>query len=164
MSVIRLQNALGRLPQTRMREPVNFSLEADEHIAVMGPNGGGKSCLIDLITGRNLLMQGRLEYDFGPCTKPTAYGNIVQLTFEDALGSVEKPYYYQQRFNSQDRDESPLVMTVLKRALASGGVTATGLSADDARQAGHGLTHDEAVAAGSEDYTEFLQKGPDAKF
>ena len=157
MTIVRLQNALGRLPQTRMREPVNFTLEADEHIAVMGPNGGGKSCLVDLITGRNLLMQGRLEYDFGPGTKPTAYGNIVQLTFEDALGSVEKPYYYQRRFNSQDRDESPLVMTVLKRALASGGVTATGLSADDARLAGHGLTRDEAVAAGSEDYTEFLQ-------
>ena len=35
MSVIRLENSLGRLPQTRMREPVNFSLEAGEHIAVM---------------------------------------------------------------------------------------------------------------------------------
>ena len=77
MSVILLQNALGRLPQTRMAEPVNFSLEAGEHIAVMGPNGGGKSCLVDLITGRNLLMQGRLDYDFGPGTRPTAYGNIV---------------------------------------------------------------------------------------
>ena len=71
-----------------MAEPVNFSLEAGEHIAVMGPNGGGKSCLVDLITGRNLLMQGRLDYDFGPGTRPTAYGNIVQLTFEDALGTV----------------------------------------------------------------------------
>ena len=157
MSVILLQNSLGRLPQTRMAEPVNFSLEAGEHIAVMGPNGGGKSCLVDLITGRNLLMQGRLDYDFGPGTRPTAYGNIVQLTFEDALGTVEKPYYYQQRFNSQDRDESPLVMTVLKRALASGRVTATGLSADEAREAGHGLTREEAVAAGGEDDSEFLQ-------
>ncbi len=157
MTFINLQNALGRLPQTRMSEPVNFSLESGEHIAIMGPNGGGKSCLVDLLTGRNLLMQGRLDYDFGPGTKPAAYGNIVQLTFEDALGSVEKPYYFQQRFNSQDRDESPLVMTVLKRALASGKVTATGLSADEARLAGHGLTDDEARAAGSEDDSEFLQ-------
>lgn len=157
MSIISLHNAQGRLPQTRMSEPVNFSLEKGEHIAVMGPNGGGKSCLVDLITGKNLLLEGRLEYDFGPDTKPTAYGNIVQLTFEDALGSVEKPYYFQQRFNSQDRDESPLVMTVLKRALASGKVTATGLSADEARLAGHGLTADEARAAGSEDDSEFLQ-------
>lgn len=157
MSVISLSNALGRLPQTRMHKPVNFALEPGEHIALMGPNGGGKSCLIDLITGKNLLMQGLLQYDFGPGIKPTAYGNIVQLTFEDALGSVEKPYYFQQRFNSQDRDESPLVMTVLKRALASGNVSATGLSADEARMAGHGLTEEEARAAGSEDDAEFLQ-------
>lgn len=145
------------MPQTRMHQPVNFVLEPGEHIAVMGPNGGGKSCLVDLLTGKNLLMQGSLEYDFGPDTKPTAYGNIVQLTFEDALGSVEKPYYFQQRFNSQDRDESPLVMTVLKRALASGNVSATGLSADEARMAGHGLTLEDARAAGAEDDSEFLQ-------
>lgn len=157
MSTIKLTDALGRLPQTRMNRLVNFVLEVGEHIAIMGPNGGGKSCLIDLITGKNLLLQGSLQYDFGPGTKPSAYGNIVQLTFEDALGSVEKPYYFQQRFNSQDRDESPLVMTVLKRALATGKVTATGLSADEARMAGHGLTHDDALAAGAEDDTEFLQ-------
>ena len=157
MSTIKLTNALGRLHQTRMRRPVDFVLEPGEHIAVMGPNGGGKSCLVDLITGKNLLMQGSLEYDFGPGTRPSAYGNIVQLTFEDALGSVEKPYYFQQRFNSQDRDESPLVMTVLKRALATGNVSATGLSADEARMAGHGLTHEDACAAGAEDDSEFLQ-------
>lgn len=144
------------MPQTRMRRPVDFVLEAGQHIAIVGPNGGGKSCLLDLITGKNILMQGSLQYDFGPDVKPTAYGNIVQLTFEDALGSVEKPYYFQQRFNSQDRDESPLVMTVLKRALASGNVSATGLTADEARMAGHGLTEDEARAAGSEDDSEFL--------
>ena len=155
--MIKLENALGRLPQTRMRQPVNFSLCSGEHIAVMGPNGGGKSCLVDLLTGRNLLMQGRLEYDFGPGVEPTAYGNIVQLTFEDALGTVEKPYYFQQRFNSQDRDESPLVMTVLQRALASGNVSASGLSADEARMAGHGLTADEARAAGGEDDSQFLR-------
>lgn len=145
------------MPQTRMRRPVDFELEASQHIAVMGPNGGGKSCLVDLLTGKNLLMQGSLTYDFGPGTKPSAYGNIVQLTFEDALGTVEKPYYFQQRFNSQDRDESPLVMTVLKRALATGNVSATGLTADEARMAGHGLTDEEARAAGAEDDSEFLQ-------
>lgn len=157
MNTILLKDALGRLPQTRMKEPVTFSLETGEHIAIMGPNGGGKSCLIDLLTGKNLLVQGSLSYDFGPDTKPCAYGNIVLLTFEDTLGSVEKPYYFQQRFNSQDRDESPLVSVVLKRALASSNVSATGLSADEARAAGHGLTEADAQAAGAEDDSVFLQ-------
>lgn len=154
---ISLTNAIGRMPNTRMQKPVTFTLDKGEHIAITGPNGEGKSCLLDLITGKNLLMQGNLTYDFGPGVKPSAYGNIVQLTFEDALGSVEKPYYFQQRFNSQDREESPLVMTVLKRALASGNVSATGLSADEARAAGHGLTVEDARAAGAEDDSEFLK-------
>ena len=155
-TIIELKHALGRLPQTRMSQPVDFALCQGENIAIMGPNGGGKTCLADLITGKNLLLQGSLNYDFGPGVKPSAYGNIVQLTFEDALGSVEKPYYFQQRFNSQDRDESPLVSTVLKRALASGKVSATGLSADEARAAGHGLTIEDARNAGAEDDSEFL--------
>lgn len=155
MSKIKLQDALGRLPQTRLLAPANFTLGEGEHIAIMGPNGGGKSCLLDLITGKNALAEGSVEYDFGEGGH-SAYGNIVQLTFEDVLGSVEKPYYFQQRFNSQDRDESPLVATVLKRALASNSLSATGLSADDARAAGHGLTEEEARAAGSEDDAEFL--------
>ena len=156
MSRIVLNNALGRMPQTKMLAPVNFCLDEGEHIAIIGPNGSGKTCLVDLLTGKNILCQGTLEYDFGPGVRPSAYGNIVQLTFEDALGSVEKPYYFQQRFNSQDREESPLVSTVLKRALASGNVSATGLSADEARAAGHGLTADEARAAGAEDDDIFL--------
>ena len=156
MSKIILKDALGRMPQNRMLAPVNFVLDEGEQIAVMGPNGGGKTSLIDLITGKNMLLEGTSSYDFGPGETSSVYGHIVQLTFEDALGSVENPYYFQQRFNSQDRDESPLVATVLKRALASGDVSATGLSADDARAAGHGLTDDEARAAGAESDAEFL--------
>ena len=82
-----------------MSRPVDFVLGHDQHIAIMGPNGGGKSSLVDLITGKNPLLQGSLTYYFGEGVKASAYGNIVQLTFEDALGSVEKPYYFQQRFN-----------------------------------------------------------------
>lgn len=139
----------------RLAAPASFVLDEGEHIALMGPNGGGKSLLIDLLTGKNTLQTGSLTYDFGEGVAPRAFGNIIQLTFEDALGSVEKPYYFQQRFNSQDRDESPIVATVLKRAIAAGG-NGNGLSADEARMAGHGLTADEARAAGAEDDDEFL--------
>lgn len=155
MSKIVLTHAVGRHPEMKMAAPASFFLDDGEHIAIVGPNGAGKSLLVDLLTGKNTLQEGKLRYDFGPGVEPRAYGNVIQLTFEDALGSVEKPYYFQQRFNSQDRDESPLVMTVLKRALAAGG-NGNGLSADEARMAGHGLTEEEARAAGSEDDSEFL--------
>lgn len=151
---IALENAVARHPEKRLAHPVNFVMEAGEHIVIVGENGSGKSLLVDMLTGKSPLVSGSLTYDFGKDSNGEnipnrAYGNIIQLTFEDALGTVEKPYYFQQRFNSQDRDESPLVKTVLLRSLTGGG---SGLTADEARAAGHGLTEDEAREAGSENY------------
>lgn len=156
MATITLKEATGRHTATLLTAPASFILDRGEQIAIMGANGSGKSTLVGLLTGRIPLQAGSLTYDFGPDTPPIAYGNLSQVTFEDVLGTVEKPYYFQQRFNSQDCEESPLVATVLKRVLASGKVDASGLSADEARAAGHGLTSAEAQAAGAEDDSEFL--------
>lgn len=111
--IIALSGAVGRNPLVRLNAPADFLLGRQEHVAIVGANGAGKTLLTGLLTGRVPLSAGSLRYDFGPGTEPRAYGNIVQLTFEDALGSVETPYYYQQRFNSQDRDAAPYVWQVM---------------------------------------------------
>ena len=43
--IIALQNGVVRDESRRFRTPVNFTLEAGEHIAVMGLNGSGKKIL-----------------------------------------------------------------------------------------------------------------------
>lgn len=123
--VISLIHGIGRNPAVRFNAPVDFELNRQEHIAIVGPNGGGKNLLIDLITGRMPLREGTIRYNFrdfestasGDCdfahSSTSAYGNISVIKFEDAIGTVENPYYYQQRFNSQDRDESPLLRSTL---------------------------------------------------
>jgi molybdate transport system ATP-binding protein len=71
---------------------------------------------VDLLTGRMPLREGQLTLHFPPVegrSATAAYGNILLMKFEDAVGTVENPYYYQQRFNSQDRDESPLLRSTL---------------------------------------------------
>lgn len=49
---ISVENGVARHPLYRMKEPLNLRLGADEHIAIVGENGAGKSLLVDTLTGR----------------------------------------------------------------------------------------------------------------
>ena len=62
--IIALQNGVVRDESRRFRTPVNFTLEAGEHIAVMGLNGSGKTILIETLLGNLYLAEGKLNYDF----------------------------------------------------------------------------------------------------
>ena len=56
--IIALQNGVVRDESRRFRTPVNFTLEAGEHIAVMGLNGSGKTMLMKCICGFVLPTKG----------------------------------------------------------------------------------------------------------
>ena len=116
-SIISLKQGVGRNPNARLKAPADFVLGRQEHVVIMGQNGAGKSLLVDMITGAAALRGGSLSYHFSPPaeggTETSAYGNIARITFEDAIGSVENPYYFQQRFNSQDAEASPLLRSLL---------------------------------------------------
>ena len=105
--MITLSQALSRNPLIRLAEPVNFRINRGEQIAIVGINGSGKSILTDMITGKLPLIKGSVTYDFSPSASNTAYDNIKQIAFRDTYGAADTSYYYQQRWNSQDKDESP---------------------------------------------------------
>ena len=54
--IINIENGITRNPAWRMAEPVNFTMLDNEQIAVVGPNGGGKSMFIDIVTSRHPLV------------------------------------------------------------------------------------------------------------
>ena len=41
-TIIKIENGITRMPEWRMAEPVNFEACEGEHIAIVGPNGGGE--------------------------------------------------------------------------------------------------------------------------
>lgn len=66
--VIRIENGITRRPEWQMAEPVNFTLNNNEHIAIFGNNACGKSMFIDIITGRHPLIQKKLNINQGQTT------------------------------------------------------------------------------------------------
>lgn len=112
-NIIKINNGFARHPSFRMKEPVNFTLCESENIAIVGNNGAGKSLLVDTITGKYPLYKNEVKYDFCSSSSQMAFDNIKYITFRDSYGDADNSYYYQQRWNSQDSDSTPLVRDLL---------------------------------------------------
>jgi molybdate transport system ATP-binding protein len=121
--IIHIENGVTRMPDWRMAQPVNFTCCDGEQLAIVGPNGGGKTMLVDIITGRHPLLGADPVYDFSPSTKTLVSENIKYITFRDAYGGDnDRNYYLQQRWNQTEIDAStPTVGAVLDDAYRQAG-------------------------------------------
>ena len=113
MKTIEIINARTKKPEWSMAEPVNFSLDEGEHIAITGRNGAGKSMFVDIITGRHPAFPGMVRYAFDE-----PYNNIKHITFRDTYGGDnDRTYFLQQRWNQMEIDEeTPTVGSKLEEA------------------------------------------------
>lgn len=100
--VIWVKQGVTRHPQYRLAEPVDFSLEEGEQLAIVGPNASGKSLLVGILTGRYPLLMNEVSYDFGEEETRMVSECVRYITFRDSYGEADGGYYYQQRWNSQD--------------------------------------------------------------
>ena len=101
--IINISNGVTRMPDWRMREPVNFTLCDGENTAIIGPNGGGKSMFVDILTGKHPLLGDAITYDFAPSTRQYISDNIKYVCFKDSYGGDnDSTYYLQQRWNQTE--------------------------------------------------------------
>ena len=124
--IIEVKGGVVRHPQMRMGAPIDFELLAGEQLAIVGDNGSGKSRLVDILTGKCALMpMQEVKYDFAPSRAKMVSDNIKYLTFRDSYGTSEGVYYYQQRWNQNDIEETALVSDLLAESfrIAEEGLT-----------------------------------------
>ncbi|MBO4672855.1 MAG: ATP-binding cassette domain-containing protein [Bacteroidaceae bacterium] len=124
--IIEIKNGEVRHPQMRMAAPIDFELLAGEQLAIVGDNGSGKTRLVDVLTGKCALMpMNGVKYDFAPSKAKLVSDNIKYLSFRDSYGTNEGVYYYQQRWNQNDIEETPLVRDLLAESfrIAEEGLT-----------------------------------------
>ena len=62
-TLIRITQGITRHPDYRMAQPVDFALTEGEPLAICGPNGGGKSLLVDMLTGAHPLLGDAIKYE-----------------------------------------------------------------------------------------------------
>lgn len=124
--IIEIAGGEVRHPLYKMGAPINFELLAGEQLAIVGDNGSGKTRLVDILTGKCALMpMNGVKYDFSPSKAKMVSDNMKYLTFRDSYGTTEGVYYYQQRWNQNDIEETPLVRDLLAESfrIAEEGLT-----------------------------------------
>ena len=102
-----ISEGVTRHPDYRMAAPINFSLAKGETLAIYGPNGGGKSLFVDILTGAHPLLGLGVRYNFGGKHNNRAADNVRLVSFRDVYGG-NVPAYYQQRWNQADEQTFPL--------------------------------------------------------
>lgn len=112
--IIKLQGGRTKNPDWALAQPVDFTLNNDEHIAIVGPNGGGKSMLVDMLTGRHPVFPQMISYGFNGLISD----NIKYIAFRDTYGGDnDRTYFLQQRWNQMEIDaETPTVNDKLEEA------------------------------------------------
>jgi len=109
----------------------NWSIEAGEAWAILGPTGAGKSLLAQVMARRWSLTRGQITYYFDPVTTPEGRsylhpGEILIFSAETHGAFVEHyASYYQARWQSLEGEENPTagdyLTAIRKRSLARAG-------------------------------------------
>lgn len=83
----------------QFKAPINLEMLKNEQWIIFGPNGSGKTCLVDTLRGAYRLQHGSVVYDFSPSASTRISDNIHCVTFHDQYSDNGESSFYQLRWN-----------------------------------------------------------------
>ncbi|MCD7976497.1 MAG: ATP-binding cassette domain-containing protein [Tannerellaceae bacterium] len=114
--LIRIINAVPRLPELQFSSPLNWTIEEGRQWAVVGPNGSGKTVLTDILQRRYALKEGEVQVRENG--KISEY--VKNIAFKDIYSLADyRNSYYQQRWHATETDEVPTVEELLEEHAGS---------------------------------------------
>lgn len=112
-NLVEIKNAVPRINTLAFSQPINWAVKDNQHWAIIGPNGGGKTLLIDILLGKHALRSGEIiskdNISINSIVKCVAFRDIYSLA--DIQNS-----YYQQRWNAGDEHDVPIVRDLFSKA------------------------------------------------
>lgn len=108
----------------KLFENFNLEIKANDHYVIGGPNGGGKTILLELIAGLIHPAKGEIKYDFihGKSWEDYYWQRKRKIKFihTHALQTLvphSNELYYQQRYYADDKENTLRVKDILAQGL-----------------------------------------------
>ena len=64
MNIVEINEGVAANPLYAMASPVSLSIREGEQVAIVGPNGSGKTRVVEMLTGQRRLKGDALRYQF----------------------------------------------------------------------------------------------------
>ncbi|WP_165020596.1 ATP-binding cassette domain-containing protein [Dysgonomonas sp. ZJ279] len=116
-TIIEIASAVPRFEQLRFDKPIDWKIEDGQHWAIIGPNGGGKTLLTDILLSKYALKSGEIICKDEKGNNLPVSSVVKSVAFRDIYSIVDtQNSYYQQRWNKGDEQVVPVVKELVKNA------------------------------------------------
>src|SRR6185312_2538584 len=107
LSII-VQNVIVKTEDKTVLDGVSFSLQQNEHLAIMGGSGSGKTTLAKASAGK-IHFDGNISFNFDDVTGRHTRIQLIDQRYAFRNLSGTSDFYYQQRYNSFDSQDAPTI-------------------------------------------------------